>query len=322
MSQNSYENIACKCTHKFTIGETEKEKDDRKDSRLNRIGRDVKTFFLIFLFRYPADIPAIFRTLRRTYLRSGAHSYCEQQFNHQAMEHFHQKRKSYKCVFLDLDDTIWDFHTNAKISLKEAFDDMGLGRFADFDVFFARYAKKNTELWELYEKNEITKDYLMKERFRYPLEKIGIEDDSLRKELGDAYLRLLPTRTTLMPHARELLTYLSEKYPLTIVSNGFVDVQYKKLNHSGISHFFTHFVFSEDAGALKPDKKIFEYALALNKARAEDAIMIGDNFEADIKGAMNAGIDQLFFNPAGKSIVSNHAPNYAVSSLKSIFEIL
>jgi putative hydrolase of the HAD superfamily len=228
----------------------------------------------------------------------------------------------YKCVFLDLDDTIWDFHTNAKMSLKKTFEDMKLDRFADFEDFFALYAKKNTELWGLYGKNEITKDYLMMERFRYPLEKIGIENDSLRKQLGDTYLRLLPTRTALMPHARKLVEYLFEKYPLTIISNGFVEVQYEKLKYSYLSHFFTHLVFSEDAGALKPDKKIFEHALALNKAKAEDAIMIGDNFEADIKGAMNAGIDQLFFNPSGKSIVSNCSPNYSVSSLKTVFELL
>lgn len=228
----------------------------------------------------------------------------------------------YKYVFLDLDDTIWDFHANAKMSLKKTFEDMELTYLADFEDFFKIYAKKNAELWEQYGKNEITKDHLIAERFRYPLERIGIEDDVLRKSLGDTYLSLLPTRTALVPYAGELLEYLSKKYLLSIISNGFVEVQYEKLKNTNITHFFAHIVLSENAGVLKPDKRIFEYALKLNNAKKEEAIMIGDNYEADIKGAMNAGIDQIFLNHRAKIFEGEKSPTYSVDSLKAVFDIL
>ena len=98
-----------------------------------------------------------------------------------------------------------------------------------------------------------------------------------------------------MPHARETLDYLSAKYPLTLVSNGFTEVQFRKLRSSGIEHYFSHIVLSEFANALKPDKKIFDYALQLNGAKPDETVMIGDNYETDIIGAQNAGIDQIYF---------------------------
>ena len=131
--------------------------------------------------------------------------------------------KMYKAVFIDLDDTIWDFHTNARLSLQDMFTDRKLDRyFTDFDEFFTIYAKKNIELWEAYGKGEITQDFLKAERFRYPLAKMGVDDEQLAEQIGIQYLDILPTKTALMPDALELLDYLFPKYPLTIVSNGFV----------------------------------------------------------------------------------------------------
>ena len=229
----------------------------------------------------------------------------------------------YKHVFIDLDDTLWDFRANAKSSLHTIFDHLDLNAyFADFEDFFRIYRKRNLELWEQYGKGEITKDYLQAERFRYPLLQTGIKNEELAEKMGKMFLELLPERIILIPHARELLDYLSAKYTLTIISNGFSELQYQKLNNSGISHYFAHVVLSEDAGALKPDRKIFDLALKLNHAKAEECIMIGDIFQADVAGAQNAGIDQIFFNRHKQELTANQTATYVVNSLEEIFEIL
>jgi putative hydrolase of the HAD superfamily len=229
----------------------------------------------------------------------------------------------YRYIFLDLDDTIWDFHANARLSLKKMYEQQTLNRyFENFDEFFRIYAMRNMELWEMYGKGEITKDFLMIERFRYPLAKMGLDDLQLAEAIGKQYLEILPEQTTLLPFARELLDYLHSKYPLTLISNGFVEVQYKKLKSCQIEHYFSHVVLSEQAGALKPDPEIFNYALHLNQASPEEAIMIGDSFSADIVGAKNAGIDQIYLQKNNMLPYTEQQATFIVKSLEEIFSIL
>ncbi|ODT55417.1 MAG: noncanonical pyrimidine nucleotidase, YjjG family [Paludibacter sp. 47-17] len=226
--------------------------------------------------------------------------------------------KQYRFVFIDLDDTLWDFHTNARISLELMFDDRGLDRyFTDFDEFFRIYAKRNIELWEAYGKGEITQEYLKAERFRYPLSKMGVDDAALAEEIGHQYLDILPTQKVLMPGAMEILGYLSANYPLTLISNGFKETQHRKIASAGIGSYFTHIVLSEEAGALKPDPKIFEYAMQLNGARPEECIMIGDSYAADIQGAINARIDQVYFPLEGKAN-DNQPATYIINHLSEL----
>lgn len=228
----------------------------------------------------------------------------------------------YKAVFMDLDDTLWDFHANAKSSLQEIYIEKNLGKYFDsFEQYFSIYAKRNVELWEQYGKGTISKEELSLERFLHPLIQVGIDNSALAKEIGEEYLGLLPTRTMLVPHAKELLEYLYPKYPLTIVSNGFVEVQYKKLHSCQIEQYFSHVVLSEAAEALKPDKRIFEYALQLNNAIASETIMIGDSYEADILGAKHAGIDQIYFNPDPEDPDNAKPATYRVNRLKDIMNI-
>ena len=228
----------------------------------------------------------------------------------------------YKYVFIDLDDTIWDFHTNARLTLHQMYDEGDMNKhFESFDEFFRIYAKKNIELWEAYGKGEITRDFLMAERFRYTLSRMGVDDQQLAEEIGHQYLEILPNKTALMPDALEVLDYLKKKYPITLISNGFTEVQYKKINSSGIRHYFSHIILSEEARALKPDPKIFEHALKLNGALAHEAIMIGDSYEADIRGAQNAGIDQVYFPLYGKA-KKNQPATYVINRLMDLKEIL
>ena len=230
----------------------------------------------------------------------------------------------YKYIFVDLDDTIWDFERNAKSSLMDVFDSKHLNRYFDsFEHFFDLYITNNTLLWKLYSEGKVTKAELNLQRFKYPFLKMGVEvNDEFVLQMGSDYLNLLPEKTALMPYAHELLEYLSPRYPLTIVSNGFIEVQQRKMESSGIGHYFSHVVLSENVGALKPDKRIFEHALLLNNAQPHETIMLGDNFEADICGAQNAGIDTIYFNPKGKPILETQTPpTFHIQSLEETISV-
>lgn len=232
-------------------------------------------------------------------------------------------RKKYRYVFFDLDDTLWDFHENAKLSLQDIYNKWELNHyFEDFETFFQFYVHRNAELWEAYGKGEITREYLMMERFLYPLSMMGINDHELARKMGDHYLKILPTKTALKPFAKELLDYLSPKYPITLISNGFREVQYKKIRSCQIENYFSFIVLSEDAKALKPDTRIFEYALELNQAKPQETIMIGDSYIADILGAKNAGIDQVYFKNNTKQSPEKFDCTYQISHLKEVLEIL
>ncbi len=211
-------------------------------------------------------------------------------------------KNKYKYIFLDLDDTIWDFHANAKESLRDVFHARKLNEhFEDFENFYRDYSKKNLELWTQYGQGLITKDFLIVERFLHLLQQIGINNPDIALQMNTDFLEILGTKTGLVPFARELMDFCRTKtLPMTIISNGFVEVQYRKLRSAGIEHYFDHVVLSEAVGTLKPDRKIFEYALNLNKARKEETVMIGDSFDADINGASLAGIDGLFLNHSEK----------------------
>ena len=210
----------------------------------------------------------------------------------------------YKYIFVDLDDTIWDFHANAKEALRDVFFAEKLNEhFDDFEHFYSRYSKRNLELWTQYGQGLITKDFLIVERFLHLLIQIGINDPELARKMNTDFLDTLATKTNLVPHAKELLDYCRDQnLPLTIISNGFVEVQYRKLRNADIEHYFAYVVLSESAGALKPDPKIFEHALSLNNAEKNEVLMIGDSFDADIIGASLTGIDSVFLNHTEKEV--------------------
>lgn len=228
--------------------------------------------------------------------------------------------KKYTHLFFDLDDTLWDFHTNARSALLLMFQQENLSTYyPDFDTFYQLYSKRNIELWSLYGQGKITKDYLVAERFLYPLQQVGIRNRALAVKMNSNFLELLVEQTALKPFAKELLEYGKKNgYSMTIVSNGFQEVQHKKMKGAGIHCYFDHIVLSETAGALKPNPLIFEYALTLNNAQKEHTLMIGDSFDADIIGASAYGIDTLFLNNRNQSV--NLPPN--VKEIKKLEQVL
>lgn len=229
--------------------------------------------------------------------------------------------KTYTDIFLDFDDTIYDTHGNAEIALAELFVKMKLDRyFASLEEFTTPYWYANIALWQQYSKGEISRDYLMVERFRRPLA-VGMPEPPTREyclEVSDVFLDLCSNKPGILPGARQLLDHLQSRYRLHLCSNGFHEVQYKKLRASDTYRYFTTICLSEDAGANKPSTKFFDYALQLSGANKEQTLMIGDNYNTDILGARASGIDQLYFNRWGEPLPELHETCTVVNSLSEI----
>lgn len=228
----------------------------------------------------------------------------------------------YKNLFFDLDDTLWAFSLNARDTFEEMYLKYRYGRFFDsFQHFYALYQRRNVELWEEYGNGQVTKEELNRQRFLYPLQVVGAEDAALAKSFSDDFFAVIPTKSRLMPHAREVLEYLSPKYNLYILSNGFQELQCHKMRSSGIDGFFKKVVLSDDIGVLKPWPEIFHFALSATQSELRDSLMIGDSWENDITGAKRVGMHQAFYNAAGKTDLP-FQPTYQLSDLKELMQIL
>lgn len=207
--------------------------------------------------------------------------------------------KQYKHLFFDLDHTIWDFETNAKETLNDLYKqhhliDKGID---DFDAFFEKYSYHNERLWDKYTKGLIKQDELRWKRMWLTLLDYKIADENLSRQLAINFLHVLPTKTNLFPHTIEVLEYLTQKkYVLHLITNGFEIVQHSKIKNCKIEQYFTEVITSEASNSLKPHKEIFDFALQKSGALLQESIMIGDNQEADIIGAKNAGMDTVFVN--------------------------
>lgn len=228
----------------------------------------------------------------------------------------------YKNIFIDLDDTLWDTRANARESMEEIFFQYNLNEhFRSFDFFYEIYNTNNLKLWDLYHFGKITKPQLMRERFLYPLQQGGINDEQLAVRYGHDFLERTTTKTKLVPHAIELLDYLFPKYRLFILSNGFRELQHRKVANSGMLNYFEKIILSEDAGVNKPHPEIYHYALKTTNSRKNESIMIGDNPETDIAGAHKIKMDQIYFAD-NQDIILDFEPNFTVNSLLDIKRIL
>ena len=233
--------------------------------------------------------------------------------------------KKYTDLFVDFDDTLYDTHGNAVIALHELFDALHLERwFPDAGVFYDRYWEANIDLWTRYSRGEITRDYLIVERFRRPLSYgQGLEPTEQQcLEASDLFLDFCSSKPGLVEGARELMDYLKSRgYRLHMCSNGFHEVQYKKLRACGLHDHFDTIVLSEDAGANKPSAQFFDYAVSRSKAQKSTTLMIGDNFQTDILGAKRYGLAVAYFNrypdyPAVEPV------DYEVTQLRQLMDIL
>ncbi|MGI9544689.1 MAG: YjjG family noncanonical pyrimidine nucleotidase [Cyclobacteriaceae bacterium] len=207
---------------------------------------------------------------------------------------------SYSHIFFDLDHTLWDHERNSHETLSELYGKYDLEKLGGFDCpkFLETYDQVNQRLWRRYRHGEIDQPYIRKHRFELVLGTLDVSVDQVPHQLSSDYLEQAPLKTHVFPHTYELLAYLKSKYTLSIITNGFDDVQHTKIQSARLGEYFTEIVTSERAGCLKPDRNIFDFTCQKLDTSSKDCIMVGDNLETDIAGAKNADIDQVFFNPS------------------------
>lgn len=239
----------------------------------------------------------------------------------------------YKDLFIDLDDTLYDTHGNSMIALKKLFDERNWKEIMpSYEAFRDAYFATNVDVWAKYAHGEIDRDTLIVERYRRPVTEMvrqcGGDTSWITPqwcvEASNRYGDLISREPGTVPGAKQLLEYLRQKgYRLHICSNGFHEVQSRKLRSAGLDGYFATIILSEDAGVNKPHKEFFDYAFAKTGAERATTIMIGDHYDTDIAGAINAGLDTIFFNRWNVDPSTlERQPDYIVNSLSEIQKIL
>lgn len=221
-------------------------------------------------------------------------------------------------IFFDLDHTLWDFDKNSELAFDKIFKENH--PLIDTKSFVEIYAPINQSCWQLYQFDKISHEELRYKRLKDSFDALNysISDEDINKMSVD-YITYLPENNMLFDGAKEVLDYLNLKYKLHIITNGFAEVQFKKLNNSGISDYFISVTNSEMAGVKKPNPKIFEYALSKANANKQNSIMIGDCIDADVRGALDFGIDAIFFNESKIEIPPNIKQINHLIELKKYF---
>ncbi len=202
-------------------------------------------------------------------------------------------------VFFDLDHTLWDFERNSKLTFEKIFEEQNIT--IDLERFLERYVPINLEYWKLYREEKVSKRELRYQRLRRSLDAIGtsLEDHQIH-QLSTAYIQYLSSFNHIVSGALDILKYLKPRYRLHIITNGFEEIQEKKLRNAHIREYFQVVVNSEMAGVKKPNPRIFQLALRKAEVAATNSLMIGDSLEADILGAQQLGIHTLHFNANGE----------------------
>lgn len=223
-------------------------------------------------------------------------------FNFSAITNNYPNTEKTKHLFFDLDHTIWDFDKNAEETLFELYHRYGLKQLGlhSPDIFIEVYTKNNHQLWADYHVGKITKQVLRETRFSKTFIDLGLTPELIPHEFENDYVKICPTKTNLFPEAHDTLAYLQNKYTLHLISNGFEESTTMKIDRTDLAKYFASIVISEVVGFNKPDKAIFEHALGGAKAEIHESLMIGDSIEADIRGAIQYGMQAVFFNPTGR----------------------
>ncbi|QED38847.1 noncanonical pyrimidine nucleotidase, YjjG family [Antarcticibacterium arcticum] len=198
-------------------------------------------------------------------------------------------------IYFDLDHTLWDFDKNSALTFEVIFKKEKLE--IDLACFLKAYVPINENYWRLYREDQISKESLRTGRLKDCFEVLNVPVTPVTIEnLSNRYIEFLPGFSNLLEDTIEVLQYLTSKYKLHIITNGFEEVQNTKLVNSQISEFFNTVTTSEEAGVKKPHPLIFNKAMEKSNASPANSLMIGDSYEADILGAQRAGMQSLFFD--------------------------
>ena len=213
------------------------------------------------------------------------------------------KLKNISHIFFDLDHTLWDFDRNSGLTFEKIFNINNIE--TNLEEFLAVYEPINFQYWKLYREEKIDKASLRFGRLHDAFSQLDMKvKPRIINKLSEDYIDHLCTFNHLFEDAIEILEYLSPNYQLHIITNGFKEVQQGKLNMANINHYFETVTNSEMVGVKKPNPKIFNHALNSARAEVSNSIMIGDNLEADVMGALNVGIDAICFNYHNEKITN------------------
>ena len=208
-----------------------------------------------------------------------------------------------KHIFFDLDHTLWDFDKNSSLTFQQIFKENKIN--LTFENFIATYQQINLQYWKLYREDKITKADLRYGRLNDTFKELNFSvSDYLIHKISEDYINYLANHNYLLEGAIEILDYLKPKYQLHIITNGFEEVQHKKMKRSKILDYFSTITTSESAGVKKPNPIIFETALKKAAATPKNSIMIGDNYEADILGAINFNLKTIYLTKT-KTVLEN-----------------
>ncbi len=221
-----------------------------------------------------------------------------------------------KHIFFDLDHTLWDFETNSSKTFSFILKKNELD--INFNDFIEAYRPINHKYWKLFREDKVSKKDLRYFRLKEAFDAINYKaSDEIIHILSEEYITFLSQHNALFNDAIEVLEYLKEKYIMHIITNGFEEVQFKKLKNSNLLPFFDKIITSEKVGVKKPNPKIFQYAMDISGASSKESIMIGDNFEADILGAINAGMQAIFCEFNGEMATQEVPTVYNLMELKN-----
>jgi len=228
----------------------------------------------------------------------------------------------YSTLFFDLDDTLWDTVGNSRESLEEVYQLFSFDKYyKTFADFYAVYFPHNLSLWDLYEQHVITKKELMEDRFHTPFKHIKDLTPEKSAIINNEFMMRTASKSRTIDGAKEILELLRPHYKICILSNGFNEVQFKKIKNAGLDNYFDKVILSDDIGVNKPDAELFIYALDKMNTTPDRSIMIGDNWNSDIIGAYNSGIDQIWYNP-GNEKPRSFVPTYTIHKLNELKDIL
>lgn len=225
----------------------------------------------------------------------------------------------YEAIIFDADETLFDFEKSEKEALKRAMLDFNIDYIEEYHL--KEYKKINKSLWKDFEEGLITQKKLKVERFKRLSDKLNINFDA--DKFAKSYMNHLANASFLYEGTTNLIESLNKFYKLSIITNGLVSVQDKRIRESTIAKYFDPIVISEEILVSKPNKKIFEYTLKhMNLSDKSKVLMVGDSLTSDIQGGINFGIDTCWFNPKKLKNESLIKPTYEVSSFEELKSLL
>ncbi|TWP30614.1 noncanonical pyrimidine nucleotidase, YjjG family [Apibacter muscae] len=207
--------------------------------------------------------------------------------------------KEIKHLFFDLDNTLWDTDRNSKLTLQKMYHEKNIEEkySLNFSDFYRNYYHRNENLWALYRENKITKQNILDRRFTLTFKEYGIEDRDIQDYFNENFLKKMTENNYLIDGAEETLKYLKEKnYSLHIVSNGFKEQTYRKVNDTAIKNFVSTITSGEEINKRKPAPEVFHLGLSKANAKAEESVFIGDDWESDIIGSSKIGMQAIYFD--------------------------